>query len=48
MDELDIDWDDIDSGTCRACEAEFIVILADDLLEADHAICPLCSEPMMD
>lgn len=34
--------------SCRACESEFVVILADDMLGATPNVCPFCAEPIVE
>jgi len=48
MTDEDLDYDEIEPVVCRACESEYIVILADDLLEAKVAFCPFCCEPVVE
>jgi hypothetical protein len=42
------EFDEIDTILCNACEAEYAVVLAEDLLEVKISFCPFCCEPVID
>ena len=42
------EFDEIDTILCNACESEYAVVLAEDLLEVKISFCPFCCEPVID
>jgi predicted RNA-binding Zn-ribbon protein involved in translation (DUF1610 family) len=44
--EIDFDEDtEVELISCKSCEAEFKILLGEDLLNEDAHYCPFCGEP---